>query len=221
MAEDFALYECSLVRLATGRTLVNLREALEALRSASAAVLEHHMMRCALEDHFELYEFPNDLARWCWDSLGERDLAEELALVNPYAFSGLEELRRELVEMLEGHLWGSTRATLCRPGMELSLVESRLITFDTNERYGTLAALAQGVQNMSRRSLYYHFHEAYRRHGGDDFSDWLERKGGYGSLVATLRQLDFYSLSLTQLRETVIAAMRDHLVEPQAVLGRM
>ena len=38
------------------------------------------MMRCALEDHFELYEFPNDLARWCWDSLGDQELAEELAL---------------------------------------------------------------------------------------------------------------------------------------------
>ena len=26
------------------------------------------MMRCALEDYFELYEFPNDLARWSWEA---------------------------------------------------------------------------------------------------------------------------------------------------------
>ena len=36
------------------------------------------MMRCALEDHFELHEFPNDLARWCWDALGDHVLGEQL-----------------------------------------------------------------------------------------------------------------------------------------------
>ena len=42
------------------------------------------MMRCALEDHFELYEFPNDLARWCWTALGDNVLGEQLGLVDPY-----------------------------------------------------------------------------------------------------------------------------------------
>ncbi len=42
------------------------------------------MMRCALEDHFELYEFPNDLARWCWTALGDHVLGEQLGLVDPY-----------------------------------------------------------------------------------------------------------------------------------------
>jgi len=47
------------------------------------AVLEHHMMRCALEDHFELHEFSNDLARWCWTFLGDNVLGEQLGLVDP------------------------------------------------------------------------------------------------------------------------------------------
>ena len=82
--EPFEVYECSLARLATGRSCSNLRELLEAIRTVPDTVLEHHMMRCALEDHFELDEFPNEFARWCWDSLGDHLLGEQLALIDPY-----------------------------------------------------------------------------------------------------------------------------------------
>src|SRR6185295_5408627 len=82
--QPFALFDCSLARLATGQCCSNLRELLEAVRTAPPAVLEHHMMRCALDDHFEMYEFPNDLARWGWDALGDHVLAEQLGLVDPY-----------------------------------------------------------------------------------------------------------------------------------------
>ena len=60
----FALFDCSLARCAVGKTCTNLRELVDVVRTASDATLGHHMMRCALDDHFELYEFPNDLARW-------------------------------------------------------------------------------------------------------------------------------------------------------------
>ena len=82
--EPFCVMDCSLVRCATGRVCSNLRELLEAIRTVPDAVLEHHMMRCALEDHFELHEFPNDLARWCWTVLGDNVLGEQLGLVDPY-----------------------------------------------------------------------------------------------------------------------------------------
>ncbi len=155
MAEEFILEDCSLVRCATGSVCLNLRELLEAVRTAGAAVLEHHMMRCALEDHFELYEFPNDLARWCWDSLGDRELAEKLALLNPYRFREIERLRAELINPLEDHLWSLERVPWSRPGLELSLVESRLVSFDTGERFATLASLTEAMPRMSRRSLFY------------------------------------------------------------------
>ena len=84
VTEPFCLFDCSLVRRATGRVCVNLRDLLDAIHTVPDAVLEHHMMRCALEDHFELHEFPNDLARWCWDALGDHVLGEQLGLVDPY-----------------------------------------------------------------------------------------------------------------------------------------
>lgn len=217
--QSFALFDCGLARLATGRSCSNLRELLEAIRVMPDMVLEHHMMRCALDDHFELYEFPNDLARWCWDALGDRVLAEQLGLVDPYQHASIAELRNVLVNLFEERLWGLERVPWCRPGLELHLLGSRLIAFDSGERFTTQAALAEALPRLSRRSLFFHVHEARRRgRSADDFSTWLEQRGAEPALVEKLRSIDFYFLNLNQLRREIVDVFRAHLPEPQVVL---
>jgi hypothetical protein len=217
--EPFCLMDCSLVRCATGRLCSNLRELLEAVRTTPDAVLEHHMMRCALEDHFELHEFPNDLARWCWTVLGDNVLGEQLALVDPYRQASTAGLRTALVNVVEERLWSLDRVPWCRPGLELHLVESYLIAYDTGDRFTTLTALAEAVDRMSLRSLYYHVHDARWRTAGqsDDFSLWLEKAGAEASLLATLRGIDFYFLNLNQLRQALIEAFRRYVAEAPPV----
>ena len=102
------------------------------------------MMRCALEDHFELHEFPNDLARWCWTVLGDNVLGEQLGLVDPYRQPSTAALRAALVNVIEDRLWGLDRVPWCRPGLELHLVESRLIAYDTGERIATPGGAGRG-----------------------------------------------------------------------------
>lgn len=203
----FSVMDCGLARCATGRSCSNLRELLDAVRTVSEAVLEHHMLRCALDDHFELYEFPNDLARWCWETLGDRLLGEQIALIDPSRCGSLENLRRAIVDVLEERLWALDRVPWCRPGLELHLIESRLIAFDTGEQLSHPGDLADAIARMPLRSLFYHVHEARRRTGGrtDDFSSWLEAWGVEPALVAQLRAIDFYFLNLSQLRQ----ALRD------------
>ena len=86
----------------------------------------------------------------------------------------------------------------CRPGLELHLVESRLVAYDTGERIPTPAALAEAIERMSLRSLFYPRPRgpAADRPGNDDFSLWLEQCGADPSLVAALRAIDFYFLNL-------------------------
>ena len=119
------------------------------------AVLEHHMMRCALEDHFELHEFPNDLARWCWTVLGDNYLGEQLGLVDPYRQPSTGALRAALINVIEERLWGLDRVPWCRPGLELHLIESHLIAYDTGERDGHAGGPGGGHQRMSPRSLFF------------------------------------------------------------------
>jgi hypothetical protein len=217
--EPFCVMDCSLVRCATGRVCSNLRELLESLRTVSDAVLEHHMMRCALENHFELQEFPNDLARWCWTVLGDNVLGEQLGLIDPYRQPSMSALRGALINEVEDRLWGLDHVPWCRAGLELHLIESHLIAYDTGDRIVTPAALREAIERMSSRSLFYHVHDARRRTMGasDDFSLWLEACGAEASLVATLRGIDFYFLNLSQLRQALIEAFRHYVAEAPPV----
>lgn len=215
--QPFAIYDCALARRAAGLTCEHLRELLLAVRSVSEGVLEHHLFRSPLEDHFELYEFPNDLARWCWDGLGDRVLAEQIGLVDPYQYGSIAALRADLANLIEERLWALDRVPWCRPGRELHLVESRLIVHDTGERADSPVALADAVAKMSPRSLFYHVHEGRRRSRGasDDFSAWLEQEGAHAALASRLRAVDFYFLNLNQLRQEILRAFQQYMPERQ------
>ena len=218
--EPFAVFDCSLVRMPIGRSCSNMRELLESIRTVPDMVIEHHMTRCALEDHFDLYEFPNDLAHWCWDMLGDHVLAEKLRLVDPYAHQSIESLRAELVNLIEERVWELDRVPTCPPGLELHFVGSRQIAYDTGERLPTPAALFETLPRLSLRSFFYHMHNARRRSGGrtDDFSNWLECYGADPSLVARLRAIDVYFLNLNQLRDQMVEAFREHSTAPEVAL---
>jgi hypothetical protein len=216
--EPFVLYDCSLARRAIGRSCANLSELADTVRTVTDGVLEHHMMRCALDDHFELNEFPNDLARWCWEGLNDNALGEQLGLIDPYAASSFAEVRTRLIEAIEARLWGLDRVPWSRPGQELHLIESQLIAFDTGERYSTPTALAESLPRWSLRSVFYHVHEARRRGSGqrrDDLSNWLEAYGADAALVTDLSSIDFYFLNLSQLRQAFVEAFSRYAREPQ------
>lgn len=217
--EPFILWDCTLARRALGRNCANLRELLDAVRTVPDAVLEHHMMRCALEDHFELYEFPNDLARWCWEALGDHVLGEQLGLIDPYRYTSMELLRNALGEVVETYLWTIEHVPWCPPGRELYWVTSQLLAYDTGERFPTPAALAEALPRLSFRSLFYHVHEARRRMAGqsDDFSAWLEQAGAEAALLAQIRAIDFYFLNLHQLRQALIEAFQPTIPVPESI----
>jgi len=206
----FVIYDCCLVRSAIGRACANLRELVDAMRTVPDTVLTHHMMYCALEDHFELYEFPNDIARWAWEALGDHALAEQLGLVDPYRFADVAALRTSLLEILEQRLWTLDRIPWSRPGLELHLIESRLLAFDTGHRVHTIEELERAIEQMSLRSLFYHVHAARRRTGNttDDFSAWLQTAGAPEGLIRRIQAIDFYFLNLSQLRRELLAAFQ-------------
>jgi hypothetical protein len=169
-------------------------------------------MRCALEDYFELYEFPNDLARWCWEGLGDHSLGEQLGLIDPYRYSSISDLRMDLQNIVEDRLWSADRVPWCREGLELHFVESSLLAFDTSERFYSPAMLTEALERMSLNSIYFHVHEARRRTNNqtDDFSSWLEKAEANPAIVARLRAIDFYFLNLQQLRKEMLNAIRQH-----------
>jgi hypothetical protein len=147
-------------------------------------------------------------------------LGEQLGLVDPYQHGSVASLRLALANAIEERLWGLERVPTCQPGLELHLIESSILSFDTGERFSTPAAIAEALPSITLRSLFYHVHEARRRSPGcvDDFSGWLEHYGADGPLVTRLRAIDFYFLNLNQLRREFIEVFRQYLPEPDTVM---
>jgi small-conductance mechanosensitive channel len=74
----------------------DLREFVENLRQASQGALFFHMF----ESRLRLARGQNDFSVWLQDSLGETELGEEIARLDPYTYS-LEGLRSTLIQLIE------------------------------------------------------------------------------------------------------------------------
>ena len=210
--EDFAVFDCSLARSVIGQSCSNLRELLMVLKSVPDNVLEHHCS-AAPGRPFRALRVPQRSGPLVLGCLGRSRHGEQLGLVDPYRLPMRRGPRATLVEISGDRLWDLDRVPWCRPGLELHLLASRVVAYDTGRRISTPAALAEAVERMSLRSLFFHVHEARRRTAGatDDFSLWLDDHEANPALVAGLRAIDFYFLNLSQFRAGIARRLRTTL----------
>ncbi|HVP06372.1 MAG TPA: DUF5752 family protein, partial [Candidatus Acidoferrum sp.] len=95
-------------------------------------------------------------------------------------------------------------------GSEFRFMQSLTIIFDTDTTFETVADLARGIADMTTSSIFFHFVAANLRppRNTDDFSTWLS---GFGEstepVVNTLRSMDFYYLTLPELKAEITVAL--------------
>lgn len=102
--ESFTVRDCALVALATGRKARLLQEFRSEIASIDAASIYHHFWGGLLQPRFEEREYNNDFAAWIHHGIHDAVLAERLAALTPTGFSDLEELRHEIIELVEARL---------------------------------------------------------------------------------------------------------------------
>lgn len=203
--QPFVLYDAHLLRSATGRNAVNLRELLTALREVDAAVLRHHLFRFPLDPAYDFSAFGHEFAYWAETGLQDAVLAERLGNFDPYDNPEFEALRAALLEIVEDHLTASHHVPWVRPGRELHFQRSTLVAYPTGVEVTDLLGLRDAVTRASRGTIYYHFFEARTRLDvrSDDFSAWLEGSLGMSELAAAIRRVDFPALRIEDVRDTV------------------
>lgn len=205
-AHDFAVKDCSLLTMTTGRYAQNLRELNAHLREVHRGSIYHHFWSNRLWPRLERPDFQNDIAVWTRNTLHDHPLSERLGIINPTRFSDLEALRQEVIDIIEERLEESEAMPWVQSGQEFFFLRSQTVIFDTRLRLREPHQLCDVVPQMSVGSIYYHFIDARRRlpESVDDFSSWL---GGFGEeyreLIHSLFNLDPYFVSLRELRERV------------------
>lgn len=204
--EGFAVKDCALIALATGTRAQTLRGLHDNLGDCHPGSIYYHFWGGLLHSRFEQREYNNDFAAWAAHALHDNILAERLGVIDPSAFGGIEDLRRELIDILEQRLDEREYLAWAQPDQQFEFLRSQIVVFDTGKRIVRPDELAILVPQLSAGSIFYHFIDARRRlpDETDDFRGWLQGLGpGYQDLVAALAAVDPYFLSLTELRQQI------------------
>ncbi len=209
----FGIKDCALIAIASGRKALTLRELRDRLVDVEEGSIYYHFWGNLLHPRFEEREYNNDFASWARHGLHDAVLAEQLAVLDPTEHDTLEELRQEVLEVVETRLDEAEHHVWLRATQQFEFIRSQIVVFDTGKQIERPEALAEVLPRLSTSSIFYHFIDAARRQpeGGDDFSHWLAAFGDdYAGLRDQLANIDPYFGSLTELRQRLAALFAEH-----------
>lgn len=212
-AEPFRFHECfALIRL-TGRRASDILELLEIIKQVSKGSIFHHMHQYFIKPSIVPPEFPNDFAVWVADCLGEQNLAEGLANLNPFEFENIEDIRSELVRIITEHLKNYPMPRPVLPGREFMFNEGVTIVLPTAITAATLHDFARALREVDPSSIYFHFYEARLRLGKeeDDFTHYIDECLECPGLARRIKTMDPYMYSTEVLRDKFIRIIEEAL----------
>ena len=204
--EPFAIKDCALIAIATGKRAQSLRELRDNLVTIHPGSIYYHFWGGLLRPKFDDPEYNNDFAVWVSRSLHDGQLAERLAVIDPTGFDDPEALRRELIDVIEERLDELPWPTWALPDHQFQFIRSEIVVFDTKRRIETPRSLVDVVPAMSGSSVFYHFIDARRRLPDrvDDIRAWLSGLGPeHEGLCALLAGVDPYFVTLPELRQNL------------------
>ena len=207
----FNIKDCTLItRMAGIDTAMNLRELRERTEVISTECLFHHFCETVIRPTFDDPDFRNDFAIWAARIMRDGILAERLGILNPYSMANLEELRRQVLDILDERISEVHHFRWAPAGEEFQFMQAVTVIFDTGMQLTQPEDLIVALPQMSLSSIYYHFVEARRRTetGRDDFTTWLTDFGeGVEPIIQSLHGIDFYFLTLAELKQRLIDAL--------------
>jgi hypothetical protein len=210
----FRFLDCALIAIATGEKAQNLRELRDKLKYIHPGCLFYHFWGGLLHPHFDDPEFQNDFAVWASHNLHDSKISEQFSVIDPNIFDDIEDVRQELIEVIEDRLSESEHVPWAKTGQEFHFIRSQIVIFDTGKTYYDPADLLEAITNMSLGSIFYHFIDARRRTKDkrNDFSVWLTGFGDtYQALIDDLDSIDPYFASLSKLRQEIALVFANHL----------
>ena len=215
-AEPFVVRDCAIAAIATGIRVENLRELLQRIETIHEGALFYHFWGGLLRPKFENPEFRNDFAEWARHGLHDHTLAERLAVLDPADFPKLDDLRHEVLEVLEERLEESPTVPWASRDRQFHFIRSQIVVFDTSRRVERPESLPDVLPTLSLGSIFYHFVDARRRteDGRDDFSAWLAGFGNdYAPLMGRIAEVNRSYAPLPDLRRWLVAMCREYLEE--------
>lgn len=202
----FQFVACSELIQILGLRADDERELAEILEKVSLDCVHYHTHGHFLRHGFVGAPYPNDFATWAAIQVRDRVLGERLGVVSPLDFSSLEELREEILTIIDDHLGHLNIVPRVIFGDPFDFMQSRIIEAPTGEIADSLETFRAGLARIQPSALYFHTIEASRRLGrpDTDFAVWLRESLGLDTLAAAVNRVDPYAGSLERLRTELL-----------------
>jgi hypothetical protein len=211
MSEEnpFHVKNCSLAAIATGERVNSLLELRDKLATIDDGCIYFHFWGGRMNPKFVHPQYHNDFASWVFHRLHDHVLAEQLNIIDPTEYHSMDELRQDLMEIVEKRLDEHEVILWTTKEDRFPFIYSSIIVFDSPVKILKPEQLVDVIPKLSPSSIFYHFVDARRRTPDrmNDFSMWLKGFGDkYQDLVKAYTSIDPYFLSLTEFRDEITKA---------------
>lgn len=209
----FVFIGCVQLRQALDRQALDERELMDRLEEVPLGSVFYHTHGYFLRHRPLTTAWGNDFARWVAVEVRDLALAERLAVVDPFEFRGLDELREELLTIIHDHLRRLPAVPRADEGAVFHFQQSHIVQVALGPRASTLAEFRDGLAAVDASAIYFHMVEARARLGrrSGDFAEWLRGSLGLTGLADRLERIDTYMTSLERVRARVLAIVDETL----------
>lgn len=190
-----------------GRRANDLPTLLRLLRGAPDEAIFCHVHFSRLRPKVHRNGLLNNFASWVLQVLGERLLAEKLAMVDGATSSSLSEVRNILVDLVQTHGGQMEHGPRALPGHEFYLcgVEGHVVR--TPVQAFAADELPHCVRETSDSALVHHLVAfPLRKQKCNDLSQWLDAHG-QPAAAAAVREVPVWTMPIRTVRERVLDAL--------------
>lgn len=156
-ADAFVFISCSELQESIARQAEDEKELAELIEEVPLDSIHFHTHSYFLRHRFIERAYSNDFAQWVTTQVGDRLLGERLAVIDPFDYPNLEDLREELLSILRRssfpHTDYSSRGV--RPALSFQAIENSGGT-DRNGSSDTAGIPRHGGRYRHQRHLLSH-----------------------------------------------------------------
>ena len=216
----FRFIGCSELHEILGKSAEDERRLVELIEEVPLDSIYFHTHSYFLRHSYVDRVYPNDFAQWVAMEVRDVVLSEQLAVVDPFAFSNLETLREELLSIIDDHLSRMPVVPRVIYGTPFYFNQTRILKVPTGLEVSSLRAFRHALAEVEVSAIYYHVFEARHRLSSseNDFSAWALDSLGMPDLANRLRSINPYLGSLERLRSALIDVC-DQFIANEPVSG--
>jgi hypothetical protein len=197
----FKFAGCVELRQALDVHALDVRELRQRIEEVPAGAIFFHTFGYFLRHRVFTTAYGNDFARWAANESGDHALAERLAVVDPFGFSDLDELREHLVTILQDHLRGHESERRVEFVRGFHFQQSQVVEVPLGVAAQTLGEFRAGLAIVDESAIYLHTVEtrARQRHA-ESFADWVREALELPELAERFERIDPYLTTIERIR---------------------